>query len=81
MKLRRDSIEGHIFRHLDDPERQCGVDRHIIPLLDSFEDGREPTLEFLVMPFYTSCDDPPFETVLEVIELFKQMLEVLSICF
>jgi len=78
MVLRRESIEGHIFRHLVDPERQGGVDRHIVPLLDSFEDDREPNIEFLVMPLLKTCDDPPFETVLEVIDLFKQMLECLA---
>lgn len=78
MNLPKDSIEAYIYRHLIDPERQAGVDHHIVPLLDSFDDAREPDLEFLVMPLLMTCDSPPFEIVLEIIDFFKQMLEVLS---
>lgn len=62
-------MEGHIFQHLADNNGRKGVDHHIIPLLDSFEDDREPSLEFFVMPFLAACDDPPFERVDEVIDL------------
>lgn len=78
MNLPKDSEEGFIYQHLVDVERQGGVDRHISPLLDTFLDEREPDLEFFVMPLLRRCDSPPFETALEVVDFFKQMLEVLS---
>ncbi len=76
MKLRRRSYEGEIYRHLVDPQRLGGDDRHIVPLLDTFQDEREPDLEFFVIPFLAKFDIPPFDTVYEVVDLFKQMLEV-----
>ncbi len=78
MNLPRDSTEAFIYRQLLDTDRQGGVDRHIVPLLDSFKDEREPDLEFLLMPLLRKSNSPPFETVHELVNFFNQMVEVLS---
>lgn len=78
MKLYRGSLEGDIFQRLFDAQRSTGKDHHIVPLLDSFEDDREPDLVFMVMPLLQRYNKPPFEAVSEVIDFFRQLLEV---CF
>lgn len=80
MKLQRNSYEGEIYRHLVDPQRLGDDDRHIVPLLDTFEDEREPDLEFFVMPLLRRFDEPPLETVYEVVDWFNQMLEASGLC-
>lgn len=76
MNLPRKSRERTILRHLVDAQQSTGEDRHIAPILDSFEDGREPKLEFFVMPLLREYYLPPFDAVPEVVDFFKQLLEV-----
>lgn len=76
MKLPRTSHERDVFQHLADAQRSSGKDHHIVPLLDSFEDEREPELAFFVMRLLRRFDEPPFEHVSDLVDLFKQLLEV-----
>lgn len=76
MKLPPESQEREIYQHLADAQRSSGKDQRIVPLLDSFEDDREPDLAFLVMPLLRTFDRPPFDAVSELVELFGQLLEV-----
>jgi len=78
MNLPRDGHEHKIFKHLTDAQRSSGKYYHIVPMLDSFWDGREPALEFFVMPLLREYYIPPFEAVSEVLDLFKQLLEGLT---
>ncbi len=54
----------------------AGKDHHIVPVLDTFEDDREPDQIFFVMPMLRQFDSPEFEAVSEIVDLFKQVLEV-----
>lgn len=76
MSLPRTSHERDVFQHLADAQRSSGKDHHIVSMLDSFEDEREPELAFFVMPLLHYFDEPPFETVSELVDLFGQLLEV-----
>lgn len=76
MNLPRQSREREILRHLEGAQLATGKDEHIAPLLDSFEDDREPHLEFFVMPLMRRYYLLPFEAVSEVLDLFRQLLEV-----
>ena len=78
MRLNRDSYERETLMHVAEAQRTTGEDHHIAPLLDTFEDDREPTLEFFVMPFLRTYYNPPFDFVPEVTDLFIQLLEVWS---
>ena len=49
---------------------------HCVPILDHFEDEQESGMSFMVMPFLQSIDNPPFETVYNVIDFVEQVLEV-----
>lgn len=76
MNLRRKSRERNILRHLEKAQNSSGVDQHIAPILETFEDDREPELEFFVMPLLRKYYRPGFEAISEVVDLFRQLLEV-----
>ena len=78
MYLLRKSREREILLHVDEAQRSSGKDQHIAPLLDNFEDDREPNLEFFVMPLMRSYYALPFEAVSEVLDFYNQLLEVRS---
>ncbi len=76
MNLWRESREREIFEHLIHSQQSSEDDHHIVPLLDSFEDQREPSRVFCVMPLLRQFNLPQFETVPELVDLFKQLHEV-----
>jgi serine/threonine protein kinase len=55
---------------VDDPAN------HSIPILDTFADHADETISYIVMPFLRLSDNPPFETVGEVIDFVDQVLDV-----
>lgn len=59
----------------DDPRN------HSVPLLDVVEDETDRDWSYIVMPFLRLVDEPPFETVQEVIDLIDQVLEVCILQF
>ena len=72
------SDEVAIAQMLSSPERLADPRNHAVPLLDSFVDDSNPEDAFLVMPLLRIFDDPPFNTVGEVLDFIQQMLEVLQ---
>lgn len=76
MNISRTSHERKILDHVLDAQRASGKDHHIAPILETFEDEREPGLVFYVMTFMRRFDLPSFDAVSEIVELFKQLLEV-----
>lgn len=48
---------------------------HSVPVLDLFEDEDDPTISYMVMPFLHLVDEPPFESVENVVDFVQQMLE------
>jgi hypothetical protein len=55
---------------LDDPTN------HSVPILDTFVDNADESISYVVMPFLRLSDNPPFETVREVVDFTDQILEV-----
>lgn len=49
---------------------------HSIPLWDVFEDEHEAGISYMVMPLLRYVDDPPFESVEDVVDFVDQVLEV-----
>ncbi len=76
MNLARTSYERAVLQHVTDAQRTSGKDHHIVSILDTFEDEREPDLAFYVMPLLHGFDMPRFEAVSELVDLFSQLLEV-----
>ncbi|KAI0341121.1 kinase-like protein [Trametopsis cervina] len=72
-RVRVDRAEHTILelfhKHSEDPRNHC------VPLLESFQDGSEV---FLVMPYLHPIDNPPFETLGDVIDFVSQLLEGLT---
>ena len=49
---------------------------HSVAVFDHFEDPNDPSTSYMVMPFLRPINDPPFETVRDVVDFVDQMLEV-----
>jgi hypothetical protein len=49
---------------------------HSVPILDTFVDNADESISYVVMPFLRLSDNPPFETVGEVVDFTDQILEV-----
>ncbi|KAL5492960.1 hypothetical protein ACEPAI_4408 [Sanghuangporus weigelae] len=48
---------------------------HCVPILDAFPDETDNSIEFVVMPVLRKFNSPPFVTVSEVVDFFRQTLE------
>jgi len=60
-------------------ERLRGDPRnHSVDILDTFQDDKDEKISYIVMPFLRLMDNPPFETVGEVLDFADQILEVCS---
>lgn len=49
---------------------------HCVPVMKVFKDHDDPNVSYMVMPFLRPVDDPPFETINEIIQFTDQILEV-----
>ncbi|KLO13856.1 hypothetical protein SCHPADRAFT_940066 [Schizopora paradoxa] len=80
LKTRRYSRERAIFEHLVDAQRSAKEDQHIIQILDTFEDAREPDLVFMVMPLMIPAWSTRdfLGTIADLLDMFQQILEGLS---
>lgn len=58
---------------LEDPKNHC------VPILDYFNDDKEPYTEIIVMPILRPFGSPPFIFVDEVVDFVRQSLEVWQI--
>ncbi|KIP07944.1 hypothetical protein PHLGIDRAFT_127367 [Phlebiopsis gigantea 11061_1 CR5-6] len=56
----------------DDPRNHC------VPILETFPDPHLNDDAYIVMPFLRLMDDPPFQTVGEVVDFADQMIEGLA---
>lgn len=74
MRRRRD--EGRFTLYFSAPERANVAENHCVPVYDCFQDEVDDEAEFLVMPVLRPFNNPPFETVGEVLDFFQQTLEV-----
>lgn len=49
---------------------------HCVPVIEHFQDDEDADISYIVMPFLRPIDEPPFETVDNVIDFVDQILEV-----
>jgi hypothetical protein len=49
---------------------------HCVPILDLIQDDEDPNVSYMVMPHLRPMENPPFESVEEVIDYADQILEV-----
>ncbi len=57
-------------RFSEDPRNHC------VPILDYFVDEDDTSISYMVMPFLRLTNNPPFETVNDIIDFGNQLLQV-----
>lgn len=75
-RVRTGSEEARLVSKLSQPELRGDSRNHCVPVLDQFEDPDDPSISYVIMPFLRPFDDPPFETVLDLMDFVTQLLEV-----
>ncbi|KAJ3477233.1 hypothetical protein NLI96_g10607 [Meripilus lineatus] len=50
-------------------------ENHCAPLYETLQSPNDEDITLLVLPLYRRFDDPPFETVGEIVEFFRQIFE------
>lgn len=75
-RVKKGDNESGIATYLYQESLRQDPRNHSVPILDLFEDTDDPTVSYMVMPFLSLMDDPPFETVAEVVNFCDQILEV-----
>ncbi|KAL7282053.1 hypothetical protein ACG7TL_003520 [Trametes sanguinea] len=73
--IRTDSEELRILSYLSSDELRHDPRNHCVPLLDVFQDSTDAERSIIVMPFMRYIDNPPFESVDDVLEMLDQVLE------
>lgn len=74
--LPTDGLEIRIALMLGTPPLSEDPTNHSVPVIDTFEDATNPNVSYIVMPLLRDFDDPPFESVEDVLEFGEQLLEV-----
>ncbi|KAH8987869.1 kinase-like domain-containing protein [Lactarius akahatsu] len=54
------------------------IDNHSVPILDTFVDPTDETISYLVMPFLRLLNEPPFESIGEILDFVDQILKGLT---
>ena len=75
-----DSEELRIAHLFSQKGRKRDPMNHCVPLLDNFTDDDDASQSYMVMPLLLEVDLPPFEQVLDIVDLLDQLLEVRQ-CF
>ncbi len=71
--------ESSIARMLSSPSLRADTRNHAVPILDYFIDEDDTSIAYIVMPFLRLTDDPPFETVNDIIDFGSQLIEVCAV--
>lgn len=75
-RVRKESSERKIAVYLSSGELRADPHNHCVPILDYFDDELEAQTEIIVMPLLRRFYSPPFVTVEEAVDFFRQTLEV-----
>lgn len=78
-RVRTDSDELKIALLLSPDGGRSDDSNHCAPILDHFQDADDSDFSYMVMPFLRAIDDPPFESVENVVGFVDQMLEVCAL--
>ncbi len=75
-RVKDGDMESTIARMLSSSRFSEDPRNHCVPILDYFVDKDETSIAYMVMPFLRLTDDPPFETVNDIIDFGSQIFEV-----
>ncbi|KIJ16647.1 hypothetical protein PAXINDRAFT_168158 [Paxillus involutus ATCC 200175] len=71
-------FEKQIALHLSSEQLRKDPANHCVPIIDNFQDDEEQNIHYIVMPLLRRFDHPVFETVAEVLDFMKQVLQGLK---
>ncbi|EIM88669.1 uncharacterized protein STEHIDRAFT_166704 [Stereum hirsutum FP-91666 SS1] len=74
-RVTTDDSEVRIATYLSQDLFRQDPHNHSVPILDLFQDSENPDILYMVMPFLSLADQPPFNTVGEVVDFCDQVLE------
>ncbi|KAJ8502134.1 hypothetical protein ONZ51_g223 [Trametes cubensis] len=77
-KVRSGSAEVQIASALYSKPLRSNPRNHCVPVLDVLRDPQDEAWSYLVMPFLRDIDDPPFESVDNILDCCEQLLEGLA---
>ena len=77
-EVKTDSEEYRIAQLLTQEDWVNDPRNHCVPTVKLFEDHNNNQVSYIVMPFLRPINDPPFESVKEIIDFVDQILEVFS---
>ena len=75
-EIKTDCEEHRIAQLLTQEDWVNDPRNHCVPIVKIFKDHEDPRVSYIVMPFLRPADNPPFETVKEIIDYVDQILEV-----
>ena len=75
-RVKTDGSEAKIATMLSADTLREDPTNHCVPILDIFQDDKDDSLSYIVMPYLRLVDTPPMKHVNEVIDLVDQLLEV-----
>ena len=70
------TTESDIGAYFSSPPRSSDPRNHCCPVFEVLNDPNDPDIQFIVMPQLRNYRDPPFATVGEAVEFFRQAFEV-----
>lgn len=73
MRVFRDEVA--IMKFLNEEPQRSDSRNHCVPLLDILVPPNEPDRNIIVMPVCSMWDDPDFDTIGEVVDCIRQLLE------
>ncbi|KIJ06454.1 hypothetical protein PAXINDRAFT_121614 [Paxillus involutus ATCC 200175] len=71
-------FEKQIALYLSSEQLRKDPANHCVPIIDTFQDDEEQNVHYIVMPLLRPFDHPAFETVAEVLDFMKQVLQGLK---
>ncbi|KAI0334926.1 hypothetical protein GY45DRAFT_1294684 [Cubamyces sp. BRFM 1775] len=77
-RVRSDSAELRIACALYSDTLRNNPRNHSVPVLEILRDPEDETWSYMVMPFLRYIDDPPFESIENVLDCCEQLLEGLA---
>ncbi|KAI0045022.1 hypothetical protein FA95DRAFT_1496145 [Auriscalpium vulgare] len=77
-KISTGNKESNTALLLRSKQRREDPRNHSVPILDVLEDPDDSAVSYMVMPFFHPMDDPPFESVDEIVDFVDQVLEGLA---
>ena len=75
-EMATDGEELRIAQLMTQEEWVSDPRNHCVSVTKVFKDHEDPNMSYVVMPFLRPMNDPPFESVKEIINFTDQILEV-----